>query len=502
LSIGPKKKSPESKAPASDGTMRHRSSREQARQVSSASALSRDASTDHYSDERKHRSHKKALKITLITVACVLVCAVGGVWAYLNNISSQLNSGVDDSLRGQLTETTGSDPFYILLLGVDKSQDRAEGDEYGPSDSAYRSDSMMLVRVDPQNKQVTLVSLHRDTLIDFGSDGGKQKLNAAYSIGGPSYCVQTVSKFAGVPISHYAELDFDSFCAIVDQIGGIEVDVPVDVYDPEYTGADIKAGVQTVNGDQALQLCRARHAYDNYGDGDLYRAANQRMVIAAIVKKVLTLDTASMASTVSTMAGSVTTDMSVTDILSLANEMRGLDVDNNVYSGMEPTNSEYVNNTWYEICDTTAWQKMMTRVDEGLSPYEDSSDDPTQGVAGGTDNTKNEGATTDSDTSSSTSSSTTSSTTGTSSDIDVLNAAGVQGIAAKAVTTLEAQGLTATASNASSHSATSKVMYASDEYKDEAEKVASALGGLTVEASDGSYSSSAGVIVILGADQS
>ena len=98
--------------------------------------------------------------------------------------------------------------------------------------------------------------------------------------------VQVVSELAGVPISHYAEIDFDGFCDIVDALGGIEVNVPVEIDDPE-AGGYLAAGEQTLDGEQALILCRSRHAYDNIGTGkgDEYRAANQRMIIGAIAQR-------------------------------------------------------------------------------------------------------------------------------------------------------------------------------------------------------------------------
>ncbi len=77
------------------------------------------------------------------------------------------------------------------------------------------------------SKKVTLVSLHRDTMVDMG-EYGVNKLNAAHVFGGPALSVQTVSKLAGVDISHYAEINFDGFRDIVDALGGIEVDVPHD----------------------------------------------------------------------------------------------------------------------------------------------------------------------------------------------------------------------------------------------------------------------------------
>ena len=140
----------------------------------------------------------------------------------------------------------------MLLMGTDKSEDRDASGEFG---DAYRSDSMMLARIDPQQKKVTLVSIERDTLVDI--DGyGINKINAAYALGGPSLAVKTVSEFAGVPISHYAEINFDGFKAVVDALGGVDVNVSIDIDDPE-AGGSLSAGEQAINGDQALILCRS-----------------------------------------------------------------------------------------------------------------------------------------------------------------------------------------------------------------------------------------------------
>ncbi len=295
---------------------------------------------------------------------------------------------MNDKLRGTLTNVQADDPFYMLLLGVDKSEQRAESAEYGQDSSNYRTDSIMLARIDPKQKQVTLVSIHRDTLVDLG-EHGKQKINAAYSVGGPSYTVEVISKFAGVPISHYAEIDFDHFEGIVDALGGVTVDVPIDINDP-YAGEPIQKGEQTLNGAQALTLCRSRHAYDAYGGGDYYRTANQRMVIGAILKKVLAANPVTMLTSVGDLAGSVTTDFSVVDILRLMMAFRGFNISQDLYSGLEPTNSSYVNGTWYETVNEPAWRTMMERVDQGLSPYSDASQDFTSHVAGG-DPTVSEG---------------------------------------------------------------------------------------------------------------
>ena len=472
-------------------------------------------SLDHYASARTKRKAKGAVRAVVITIIAVLALGCTVAFAYFSNISSKLNEGIDSALRGQLTETASGDPFYMLLIGIDKSWDRAESAEYGADDAAYRTDSILLARVDPSNKQVTLVSIHRDTLVDFGSDGGKQKINAAYSIGaakkdkgedtsGAAYTVETISKFAGVPITHYAEIDFDQFVSVVDTIGGIDVNVPVDVIDPKYTGADIKAGQQTINGEQALQLCRARHAYDKYGDGDVYRAANQRMVIGAILKKILASDPATITNTVNTLAGSVSTDLSVQDILSLATTFRGFDMNTNMYSGMEPTNSKIINGTWYEICDTKAWQKMMTRVNQGLSPYESESEDSALGVAGAGTATKNADGSTGAATSASTtgsSASDSSAATDHSGTVEVLNGAGVNGLAGRVASSLSKQGFDTKAATADSYDySTTRIIYVGDENKAKAQAVAESLGLSNVRADDGTYSGEADVVVVLGQD--
>ena len=489
--------------------LRRKATKNQDRDAQGAPQPYSRTSLDHYASARTKRKAKGAVRAVVITIIAVLALGCTVAFAYFSNISSKLNEGIDSALRGQLTETASGDPFYMLLIGIDKSWDRAESAEYGADDAAYRTDSILLARVDPSNKQVTLVSIHRDTLVDFGSDGGKQKINAAYSIGaakkdkgedtsGAAYTVETISKFAGVPITHYAEIDFDQFVSVVDTIGGIDVNVPVDVIDPKFTGANIKAGQQTINGEQALQLCRARHAYDKYGDGDVYRAANQRMVIGTILKKILQSDIGTITKSVNTLSSSVTTDLSVTDILTLATQFQGFDMAKDLYSGMEPTDSKYVNNTWYEICQTSAWQKMMKRVNQGLSPYESESEDTTLGYAGSGTATKNEGAST-----------TSSSTTGGSSDaetdysgtVEVLNGAGVSGLAGRVASTLNSKGFEATSGTADSYDySTTRIIYVGEENKAKAQAVADTLGLSTVKKDDGTHAGEANVVVVLGAD--
>ena len=326
-------------------------------------------------------------RVTLIGLLVTIAAFAAFAIPYVIRVNSNLHDEerITEDLREALTineEREPGDPFYMLLMGIDRDEGRTESTEYGADDSNYRSDSIMLVRVDPKTPSVSLVSIHRDTWVELG-DYGMQKINAAFTFGGPAYMVEEVEKLAGVEISHYAEVDMDGFAAIVNQLGGITVNLGVDVYDPYYTGLDLKAGEQELNGWTAALLCRARHAYDSYGDGDVYRAANQRAVISAIVKKILKSNPVTMASTVETLSHYVNTDMDVTEIIDLALQFRKLDVDNYVWSGMCPTAGYYDESlgVWYEELQEEEWDEMMERVKAGLPPLADDAEDQTAGIA-------------------------------------------------------------------------------------------------------------------------
>ena len=456
-------------------------------------APSRADGVEAYTRRRRKKGAGRVARVLLVTVLVVLAGTGTALGLWLADLNGRLSDKdvVTDELRQQLVATEPQQPFYMLLLGVDKSEGRAE--EWGADTSNFRADTIILTRVDPPGQKVTLVSIPRDTLVDMGVNG-ERKINDAYAIGGAAYMTEVVSEFADVDISHYAEVDFEQLTSIVDTIGGIEVTLPVAVHD-DYAVIDLPAGTQTLNGEQALALCRARHAYDDYGGGDFYRAANQRMVIAAIVKKVLALgDLTTMAATVSELADSVTTDFSALDIVGLVGQFRGLDADNNIYSGQTPTISEYINDLWYEIPDEAAWGEMMERVKAGESPYSDASQDFTAGVAGSIGGGSN---ISDSD---GTDGSVEPSYTGS---VSVLNASGINGLAGSIAENLASLGFEADAGNASESGNDVTRIYYNDDSLAAALGVAEALGVAqsSVSQNTGAYTTTYDVIVVLGTDQ-
>ena len=306
------------------------------------------------------------LKYVIAAVLILLVVGVGAAFAYTNNVNNNLHAGLDtEDLSKYLVETDlTNEPFYMLLMGTDGSSEREADSNFG---GAFRTDSIILARIDPVEKKVSMVSIHRDTMVDMG-EHGMQKINSAHMYGGPSLSVQVISQMAGVDISHYAEINFDGFKSIVDALGGVEVDVPVEIND-EDAGGHLDAGLQTLNGEQALILCRSRYTYINSADPDSMRAANQRLVLSAIARKVLDSDIATIANTVTALSQYVTTDLEVSDIVGLAQAMRGIDTSTDIYTDMEPVDNIFGDDgIWYTYTNQEKWAAMMERMDAGLPP--------------------------------------------------------------------------------------------------------------------------------------
>ena len=314
---------------------------------------------------RKKRKSKRARKIILIVVlAIVLVVAAVCVALalYFNSVNSAMSiqdpnekNALEQALQPAENENTEDQAFYGLILGSDARE----------GDTASRSDVIILMRVDPANAQVTMVSIPRDTKVEIEGHG-TQKINAAYAFGGAAGAVEAVSEFAGVPISHYAELHFEELEQLIDDLGGVWVDVPVsnNQTGASNTGVELEAGEQLLNGEQALAFARERYGYIR---GDFQRADNQRLIAEAVMKKILSLSPLEMPGAIQQLAGCITTDLSVNDLIAYAQQFQQA---GNVtfYSALVPSSTATIDGVSYVITDEVSWEKMMERVDDGENP--------------------------------------------------------------------------------------------------------------------------------------
>ena len=316
-------------------------------------------------DNTQNYSHKRAKKGTrgkkvALVVLSVFVVALLGVGAYafvfFNEVNNDLGGNHTSEEEMEIQEALAkgnsfNEVFYVLLLGSDSR----DADDFTGS----RSDTNILTRVDPVNKVVTMVSIPRDTKIEL-SGYGTQKFNAARSYGGVAGAIREASKLCGVEISHYVEIGFDGVMDLVDSIGGVEVDVPYYINDSD-AWVEIQPGYQTLSGWDALGFARSRA----YTDGDFTRTSNQRLLIKAVVDKVLALDPAAMQQAIRSGAKCVDTDMSLMDILGLAMSFKdGF----TMYSAMVPSTTAYIGDVSYVICDTQGLAEMMKIVEAGGDP--------------------------------------------------------------------------------------------------------------------------------------
>lgn len=190
-----------------------------------------------------------------------------------------------------LTPWDGTSRFTVLVVGLDRRP--------GETGLAYRTDTMMLISIDPATNSIGILSIPRDLYVEVPGYSELQRVNSPMVLGelrqvgyGPELMKQTVQYNLGIRVHDYVAADFNTFITIVDAIGGIDIDVPYAISDPEYPdmyyGYDpfyIRAGRQHLDGATALKYARTRH-----GDNDFARAERQQAVIYAIRDKILSFN--------------------------------------------------------------------------------------------------------------------------------------------------------------------------------------------------------------------
>ena len=130
---------------------------------------SRSEGIDAYTAKRKKKTRGRIFKGVLITLLVAFVGICGAAAAFFFDINNRLTGDLPEDLREQLVAVDPQDPFYMLLLGVDKSDERSG--EWGSSTANFRADTIILARVDPPAQKVALVSIPRDTMVDMGEHG-------------------------------------------------------------------------------------------------------------------------------------------------------------------------------------------------------------------------------------------------------------------------------------------------------------------------------------------
>lgn len=313
-----------------------------------------------YSERARQRRRGRVMKRGILTALVVVLLSgigVAGLWfaQVMGNLGG--NGYINNQLRQILVDSNvAKDPFYMLLLGTDGR----------PGEEQYRSDSIILARIDPIEKRAMLISIPRDTKVVF--KGSTMKINATHYYDGPEGVVSAVNELCGIKISHYAEINFEGMQQLIDAVGGIDINATEGVDDPKHLDIKIEPGQQHMDGPAALTYARARY---QYADGDYTRMRHQRQVLGALANKILNeLDPGSIVKTIDSVSKMVLTDLGPSDIVALANAMRGMDTDGIVSANL-PSYSDattMVNGQSYVFVNEEELAAMMEAIDRGEDP--------------------------------------------------------------------------------------------------------------------------------------
>ena len=220
---------------------------------------------------------------------------------------------------GEKIETVEDERINVLVMGSDYGDSEAEKDD------PKRTDAMMLLSFDPQDKKVSVLSIPRDTMVILPGHKLPEKINAAYAFGGVMMAKQTVANLLGVPITHYALADWQAFTKVVDLMGGVDLLVEHDMkYDDPYADLhiDLKKGFQHLNGKQAGQYVR----YRSDELGDIGRAQRQQKFLRAAMDQVFSVaNITKIPSLISMVCDNVETDMNVMTMLKALNSIKLID---------------------------------------------------------------------------------------------------------------------------------------------------------------------------------
>ena len=285
---------------------------------------------------RRRASRLHPVRIAALTLFCLILSGAAGAAAYFFPV---VVAGVGQTgqtvvvppnrspgVQAPAPSAAPGTPFTVLLLGSDD-----DGKNKSPL-----TQSMILVRVEPATKHVTMLSIPRDLWVPL-STGGSAKIDAAYAYGGPAAAIATVERNFHVHIDEYAWVGLKGLIKLIDRLGGVDLFVSNPVLDDaypndinggflyDYTRVAVLPGAQHLDGSHALQYVRSRH---NDINGDFGRSARQQEVLLAIKAKASTLNVADLPDIVDTLKGNFKTSMGLDRIGSLLGVATAFDLAN------------------------------------------------------------------------------------------------------------------------------------------------------------------------------
>jgi LCP family protein required for cell wall assembly len=290
---------------------------------------------------RKARQ-RRALLIVSSALSAVVLLAAASAWT--------VTSYVNDSLTRIFAGTGGtpsSGPLNILVAGIDERTGLTRRQQLllhvGASSGETNTDTLMVVHVPADHREVEVVSLPRDSWVSVPGHG-MNKINAALGLGGPQLMVNTVEQSTGLQINDYVEVNFLGFVKVIDALGGVNICLPYAVDDPD-SGLHISAGRHHVSGITALEYARDRHSFPT---SDLARIQDQQHLIATALAEGISSGTLTnpgrLSSFLSAASGAIKVDQGF-NVVSLADQLRGISASDITFTTVPLSNPNYMTPT-------------------------------------------------------------------------------------------------------------------------------------------------------------
>ncbi len=214
-----------------------------------------------------------------------------------------------------------NEPFTILLIGVDSTKVGLD------KNAAFNGDTLMLISFNPKTLQATMFSIPRDTYVPITCSGNKLKKINTSAYGGTKCVVNTVTKFTGIDIDYYVKINFKGVVDLVNAIGGITVDIPIDFCESNSNRQQgkheicLKKGIQNLDGEEALAFARNRYAFGS----DFVRGQNQQTVVEGILNQAKTIKSiAKVYEVLDTISKNIDTNLTTNQILSFYDVLKSL----------------------------------------------------------------------------------------------------------------------------------------------------------------------------------
>lgn len=317
--------------------------------------------------KKKNQTRKERFAVVLLSLLFLVVASAAAVKIFVRApkpvdntpkpIDTVQDDGTDesDSSAAPSADARREYCYTILVSGLD--------------DDNGGSDTNILVRFDAVNKSIHLVSLPRDTLLHH--EWASNKLNYAYAKGGTELLQEEIENLLGIPVDFFVTVNLKGFIALVDQIGGVDFDVPVDMdYDDPYQNLHIhySKGLQHLNGQQAMEVVRWRKNNDGvgYATADIGRIQTQQAFLTQVAKQLLKIDNVPAMAQV--FFKYVKTDLTTGNLVWLGTEALGMGMDAVSFHTLPGDGSGYYRRESVYVLDP---EQTLALVNETLNPYKE-----------------------------------------------------------------------------------------------------------------------------------